>query len=494
MFMLPAAIGAFLLVNLVCACLTLAVVIAAGVWFFGARSARVEAQKVKSAHSPAAEVEKAAERAIVACSRLAELAQGVVSDVGDHAATMKDISAALEGVDRNESGVSQAVLAALDQIIAANAILQRRLDVAEKQIDEKTAEIRTHEADARTDVLTSLSNRRAFDDELRRRLSEWERKQTPLTLLLLDIDHFKKFNDTHGHLVGDAVLREVGKVLSTQSREMDLPCRYGGEEFGVIMPATSVAGACLLAERIRKAVGDSVTCCDKKKLKVTISIGVAQAMLGESSEEIIRRADEGLYKSKEAGRNCGHWHDGSRCMPICKPNSLAANAEPNSGEPPAATVAMAMDVRAASLVAFIQVLERRVPESHRFGIPLSLIHLTIEEFNVVSRTYGTAITRQILDVAENVIKKLLRETDTLSPLDNGEFVVMMPGSTQAEVEQAAERLRISMNDSIIPLIDGEPSVRFRHGIAELMANETAQEVLARARAQSDCQKLTGIEC
>jgi diguanylate cyclase len=494
MFMLPAAIGAFLLVNLVCACLTLVVAIVAGIWFFGARSARVEAQKVKSVRPPATDVEKAAERAIVACSRLADLAQGVVSDVGDHATTMRDISAALEGVDRNESGVSQAVLGALDQIIAANAKLQQRLELAEKQIDEKTAEIRTHEADARTDALTKLSNRRAFDDELRRRLSEWERKQTPVTLLLLDIDYFKKFNDTHGHQVGDEVLRQVGKVLTSQSREMDLPCRYGGEEFGVIMPATLVAGACLLAERIRQAVEDSVTRCDKKKLKVTISIGVAQAMLGESPKGIISRADEGLYKSKEAGRNCGHWHDGSQCVPIHKPNDPASDSEPSIGEPLASTATMSTDVRAAYLATFIQALERRVPESHRFGIPMSLIHLTIEEFDLVSRTYGTAITRQILDTAEKVMEQLLREMDTLSPLGNGEFVVMMPGSMQSEVEQAAERMRISMNDSITPLTDGKLQVRFQQGIAELKANETAQELLARVRAESHCQKLTGIDC
>src|SRR5215204_3359539 len=127
MFVLPGAVGAFLLVNLVCACLTLVVVIAAGLWFFGARAARSTAQKPKSVRLPETDVQKAAERAIVACGRLADLAQGVVSDVGDHATTMKDISAALEGVDRNESGVSQAVLGALDQIIAANAKLQQQL-------------------------------------------------------------------------------------------------------------------------------------------------------------------------------------------------------------------------------------------------------------------------------------------------------------------------------------------------------------------------------
>src|SRR4051794_36040376 len=105
---------------------------------------------------------------------------------------------------------------------------------------------------------------------------------------------------------------------------------------------------------------------------------------------------------------------------------------------------MSTDVSAASQAAFTQVLNRRVPESHRFGIPLSVIHLTIEEFDTVARAHGTVIARQILDTAENVLEKSLREMDMLALLDNGEFLVMMPGSTQAEVEQAAERMMTSM--------------------------------------------------
>src|SRR5262245_29279376 len=121
MFVLLAAIGTYLLVNLLCACLTLGLIVAAAVWFFGTRPARAAANKAAPAALLETEAEKAAERAIVACSRLTDLAQGVVSDVGDHATTMMDISAALKGVDRKESGVNQAVLEALDRIIAANA-------------------------------------------------------------------------------------------------------------------------------------------------------------------------------------------------------------------------------------------------------------------------------------------------------------------------------------------------------------------------------------
>src|SRR6185295_757566 len=135
----------------------------------------------------------------------------------------------------------------------ANAELQQRLEQAEKQLAVQAVQIKAHESEARTDSLTTLSNRRAFDDELKRRLNEWQRKGTPCTLVMMDIDFFKKFNDTHGHQVGDEVLRQVAKVLGVQSREMDIPCRYGGEEFAVILPATEALKACKVAERIRAA-------------------------------------------------------------------------------------------------------------------------------------------------------------------------------------------------------------------------------------------------
>ena len=111
---------------------------------------------------------------------------------------------------------------------------------------------------------------------------------------------------------------------------MDLPCRYGGEEFGVILPATEAAGACIVAERIRKAVEDSVTMSGGKSLKVTCSLGLSQLAPGDDIAKLIRRADEALYKSKEAGRNCGHWNTGDKFVPITASRCSGCRGSENS--------------------------------------------------------------------------------------------------------------------------------------------------------------------
>ncbi len=478
MFVLPAAIGAFLLVNLLCACVALGVGFAAGVWFFGAKMAKpAPAPPEKKTSKQNEEAKRAAERAAMAASRVADLAKGMASDVGDHSAKMKAISADLAGIDRDSAGANGAVFTALDQMLSANSNLQQRLEQAEKQLAAQAQEIRTHESEARTDSLTGLSNRRAFDDELKRRLCEWERKHTPYTLVLLDIDHFKRFNDTHGHQVGDEVLRQMAKVLKAQSRDMDLPCRYGGEEFAVILPATDAASACKVAERIRAAVEASTTVCDGKTLKVTCSVGLSAVAAGDDVTRFIRRADEALYKSKEVGRNCGHWNDGAKCLPISA--AVADATDAHETEPLAPTASAG--ARAASRATFIQVLKRRVTESHRFGVPLSVMYLKIEEYDVVGRKYGSAIARQMVDTAAAAMEKALREMDVLAKLEQGELVAMLPGKTQGEAAQIAKRMRTATNHCVLPLMDRELQLRFRHGIAELSANETAQELLGRAK-------------
>jgi len=486
MIFLPAAIGTFLLVNLLCACIALGVGFAAGVWFFGSKLAKpTTASKKKPVAKPNTSPQRAAERAALATSRVADLAQNVACDVGEHAAKMKAISADLEGIDRDGAGAGVAVFAALDQMLAANTELQQRLEQAEKQLATQAAEIRTHESEARTDSLTGIANRRAFDDELKRRLSEWDRKNVPCSLVLMDIDFFKKFNDTHGHQVGDEVLRSVAKVLKQQSRDMDLPCRYGGEEFAVILPSTDAAPACIVAERIRKAIEDSTTLCEGKSLKVTCSIGLSAFGRNDDVAQLIRRADEGLYASKKAGRNCGHWNNSIECVPITK--SLEAllieksDATSNSEDEGRAATSTHVGGRATSASSFIHKLKRRVTESHRFGIPLSVMHLKIEEFEVINQKYGSPIARQLVEAAVPALEKGLREMDLLARLENGEFVIMLPGNTLAEAGQLAKRLRMGTKRCVLPLVDRDLQLRLREGIAELKAHETAQELLSRAR-------------
>jgi diguanylate cyclase (GGDEF)-like protein len=130
---------------------------------------------------------------------------------------------------------------------------------------------------------------------------------------------------------------------------------------------------------------------------------------------------------------------------------------------------------------FIDLLKRRVTESHRFGIPLSLMLLKVEEYQAIFMSNGRAVARQILDQAEPALEKAIREMDVLVRMENGEFIVMLPGKTQAEAAQVLKRMRIATSQCVVPLKDREYNLRFQHGIAELMPNESAQGVLARAR-------------
>lgn len=141
------------------------------------------------------------------------------------------------------------------------------------------------------DPLTGLANRRMMEIDLERSIAEVNRYGINLSVLMMDIDYFKKYNDTHGHPAGDRLLSEIGKVLAEEVREVDLVARYGGEEFIVVLPDTGLNGALITAERIRRAVSEG--------LGVTVSIGAAEYHKEQKMEELIGRADAALYQAKE---------------------------------------------------------------------------------------------------------------------------------------------------------------------------------------------------
>ena len=150
---------------------------------------------------------------------------------------------------------------------------------------------------ATTDALTGLNNRRMFDHSLQLELAIVERRETPLSLLVLDVDHFKRINDTHGHEVGDTVLVAIAQVLGGCARVIDIVARVGGEEFAVILPNTE--GALEVAERMRTAVAQATWLAQR----ATISIGVATLQPAEDASSLYARADAALYAAKAAGRN-----------------------------------------------------------------------------------------------------------------------------------------------------------------------------------------------
>ncbi len=162
------------------------------------------------------------------------------------------------------------------------------------------------EALATTDSVTTLLNRRALVDRLTHEMERARRYATPLALLMVDLDHFKDINDTHGHLVGDEALREVARVLQGAVRNVDVVARYGGEEFAIVLPETSNEGAVAFAERVRERVAEHLFANERlPSLRITVSVGVASVPATdiESVEDFFARSDEALYRAKAGGRN-----------------------------------------------------------------------------------------------------------------------------------------------------------------------------------------------
>jgi len=156
---------------------------------------------------------------------------------------------------------------------------------------------------SRTDGLTGLLNRTHWLEIVSSELKRHWRTDAPVSLLILDIDHFKNVNDQFGHLVGDEALRNIAQLLRETLRDPDTPGRYGGEEFGVVLPDTDAEGACVIAERIRRHIGTTVV-ARKPEVRCTVSIGVAEATPDLSdSRQWIERADRALYRAKALGRN-----------------------------------------------------------------------------------------------------------------------------------------------------------------------------------------------
>lgn len=158
---------------------------------------------------------------------------------------------------------------------------------------------------ANTDQLTQLYNKRYFMEFLEKEFSFSRRSGQPLSLIMLDIDHFKAINDTYGHIAGDQILKNMGTILASQIRLENVACRFGGEEFGIVIRGASSSQSHLVAERLREAVNSQIVDFRGKKIQFSISLGVAtfDGINFQTAEDLLLKADELLYKAKESGRN-----------------------------------------------------------------------------------------------------------------------------------------------------------------------------------------------
>jgi diguanylate cyclase len=242
---------------------------------------------------------------------LEEVAKAINEAQASNAAfgkTLETVSADLDAPQKPAD-----IKTVVDNLATATRKVQEKNQSLEQRLAESTAEIdrlKEHleqvRRDATTDGLTNLANRKAFDDELERACAESDRRNEPLCLAVLDIDHFKSFNDTWGHQTGDQVIRFVASVIGRVGAAPRFAARYGGEEFAMIFPSEATGVAARVLEEVREEVSS-------RQLKrrstndqlgtITLSAGMAQRQPGESGMALMERADTALYASKRGGRN-----------------------------------------------------------------------------------------------------------------------------------------------------------------------------------------------
>ena len=240
--------------------------------------------------------------------------EAVLGELGDLGQELGSFVTVLERADEAlQRRPSQADLTALVTTLAAETRAARRrsaevegsLRTLSAELAELRAEVDALTRDSRLDSLTGVANRRAFEDGLKRLIREAKETGSELCLLLADIDHFKAFNDGHGHPAGDQVLRFVAQEMNQCVKGRDLMVRYGGEEFAILLPATSYNGALILAESIRAIIEAQVVELDDGRSigEITISMGVSRYGADEDPAAFVERADACLYQSKAHGRN-----------------------------------------------------------------------------------------------------------------------------------------------------------------------------------------------
>lgn len=254
--------------------------------------------------------------------RIDKVGSRVIGEIDQVLKLVTDALAMSESYDACLNGATQKLSAAHDaaqvraivdvlmkstrEMSESNKALEQRLALSKHEISNLQQSLEAIRAESLTDPLTGLGNRKYFDRMIETEVQNALSNNQPLSLLMFDIDHFKSFNDSYGHLTGDQVLRLVGMSLKQTIKGQDITARYGGEEFAVLLPNTPLRQALTVADHIRRAIMAKEL---KKKStgeilgRVTISVGVSMLKPGDDTDSLIERADACLYAAKRAGRN-----------------------------------------------------------------------------------------------------------------------------------------------------------------------------------------------
>ena len=478
---------------------------AVATWLCWAHFRRKAARQTNTAAQHAAEV----------LLRLQELTTRVAFDVDEHSSQVEEINDELTSAASCEAAEIVDVVA---KLIEANQHMHEKLASTEGKLRKQAQEMQTHAVEARTDALTLLANRRAFDGELARRVAEFQRHGRGFSLIMADVDHFKKFNDAHGHPAGDEVLRGVAKVLRRKIREMDLVARYGGEEFAIILPGTSQADAGKAAIRACEGIAHSHFRCEGQELQVTMSLGLAQTLANEDGIALVARADKALYAAKAGGRNCVYWHDGTTVQPLGSgppPACAEAAGQRQDGlvpggqkkdervspasehkavkREPALPHAVELDAvpDLPSRTTFCQHVRNRTAEWKRGGPTFSVVLLEVNQYDQGEGASAQRGREAATRAATRFLTATAREMDSVGHYAPGGFALLLPTAGLGDALRVAERLREGFSQCTASAQGAQSELTLNVGVVQVMDKDDSISLLKRAEAALDAAHRRG---
>ncbi|MHB8969229.1 MAG: GGDEF domain-containing protein [Pirellulaceae bacterium] len=453
---------------------------------------------------------------------LHRLSVRMAADVGEHHTRVGEVDRELAA---KPAHAAPAIATLVGRLMKANGEVQAKLTNAESKLDELTQKMAYHAAEARTDALTGLANRRVFEEETVKRLSEFLATNCTFSIAIVDIDHFKRVNDAYGHLLGDDILRDVGVTLLQNVGGHNIVTRYGGEEFAILMPGATVEDARHCAAKLRATIEKTCFQSGGKTLEVTVSVGVAEVLSTEDVESLVHRADLAMYAAKHAGRNCVYWHDGTNSHRVNEPlaeQSLesSAPAEPD-GPLTSETLEIAVKPETSEVVPepsvfisdeefresdgidlevlgnlnnktmFCQNVYRRIAEWKRGGSPFSTILLSIDNYRQLVHDHGVLAADLALGVVAETIRNSLRSADQVARYDEKTFGLVLPDALLRNALCIGERLRRDVRRTGI-MIEGQ-AVHFTIslGIVEVSDGDQMASLLERAATQLGQASLGG---
>ena len=467
-----------------------------------------------------------------------ELAARVALDVDQHSSQVEEINVNLTAADKRDLAMIIGVVA---KLMRANQVMRANLSSTEDKLRELAQQIHVTAAETRTDALTLIANGRALDDELARLIVAFDRYGRTFSLIMADVDCFKKFNYTYGRPAGDTVLRGLAELLRRKLRKMDIVARYGGEEFAILLPLTNLDDASKVAARACEAVEKCLFRRDGRELRVTMSFGVAEVLDSEEAAMLIARAKMALAAAKENGGNCAYWHnretvdrvainehrDGpSRFIALWhetvdrvvgnhgrvvlpsqgQAESGSAPGEPNKNEkaaptPDASAPEPKLNLRAAvetdavsglpSRAVFCQQVRARTAEWKRGGPTFSVALIEVDQHRQAGKHNSQQVGEATTRAATSFLAATIRETDTVGHYGPGCFALLLPTAGLAAAIGVAERIRQGFSQHSLSTQTGPARLTFSVGVVQVREKDDSGSLFQRAEAALDAANRGG---